>query len=101
MTENTLKHNNNRLKLTFSKHLWFFIISFISHVENEILKIIKAQKGESQSLKLLRENEEVRHVIITQLWTSGSGLILVCFQDEDLGSFLSTLLKKGLPAGLC
>lgn len=23
------------------------------------------------------------------------------YQDEDLGSFLSTLLKKGLPAGLC
>lgn len=60
MTENAPKDNNKVFSLTLVELFWLFMnISFISHVENEILKIFQAEKGESNKPQLLRENEEL------------------------------------------
>lgn len=58
-TSNTSSDTNARQQEPAHRQQTFFTISFISHVENEILKITKAQKGGSQHLQLLRENEEL------------------------------------------
>ncbi|KAG7257817.1 hypothetical protein CRUP_018748 [Coryphaenoides rupestris] len=47
---------------------------------------------ESIVVKVSSSAEEPNTKVLLLSWS---------YQDEDLGSFLSTLLKKGLPSGLC
>uniref|UniRef100_H3D4E7 Integrator complex subunit 11 n=1 Tax=Tetraodon nigroviridis TaxID=99883 RepID=H3D4E7_TETNG len=47
---------------------------------------------ESIVVKVSSSSEDASMKVLLLSWS---------YQDEDLGSFLSTLLKKGLPAGLC